>query len=69
MNEQGKKIRQERRKYDITQVELAVAIGHKPNNVYISQIEKGIISPGADQIAKIWKAIEMIREEKAIFQK
>jgi predicted transcriptional regulator len=68
MSELGKKIRQERRRNDITQTELAVAIGHKPNNVYISQVEKGVVTPTQEQYDKIMKAIDMIRLDKVIFQ-
>lgn len=60
----GKEIRQERRKYDITQIELAQAIGQKPNNVYISMLERGKIPVSEDQINKILSAIKQIRAEK-----
>lgn len=64
MIEQIKKIREERRRYEITQTELAVAIGQKANNVYISKLEKGLIPASPEQIGKIFAAIEVIKQRK-----
>lgn len=66
MNEQIAKIREERRKYNISQKELAIAIGHKPNNVYISMLERGKIAVSPEQIGRILAAIEIIRQRNQI---
>lgn len=62
----GRTIRKERRKYDITQSELAKAIGHKGANAYISDVERGKFDPSETQYNKMMDAILKLAQDKAI---
>lgn len=61
-----KLIRIERRKYDITQVELSAAIGGSGANSYISTIERGVVPISDAQFQKIMDAITKIAVSKGL---
>ncbi|MFN8458455.1 MAG: helix-turn-helix transcriptional regulator [Anaerolineae bacterium] len=61
----GKRVRQLRRLKDMTQEELAEAVGISPE--FISNLERGVNSPSFDTLEKLAEALDVAPVEFFIF--